>query len=279
MNRLTMLRATAVVMAVVGTVDPSITRTQHLPAPIEIRHSTSALASNELRSAAGDVQERLKKALGREVAFNSDAAPAARVTIGGKPTARDEAADVPQSTIRLDDRSGPGVRILAVNDPAPVPVGWVTGITASIEARGLAGATSTFVLEERGAEIARVERAWSSHLERTTVTLPYFQPGRACRECRCGCGRRLPGRASATTMSTSRLPRRAVVCEFSSTSRGLRGAWPSSAACSKRIRRSTSRPSCACRVGLPFARAPHRSASCRGPWTTTTPSSWVRPRI
>ncbi len=173
MNRLTMLRATAVVMAVVGTVDPSITQTQHLPAPIEIRHSTSALASNELRSAAGDVQERLKKALGREVAFNSDAAPAARVTIGGKPTARDEAADVPQSTIRLDDPSGPGVRILAVNDPAPVPVGWVTGITASIEARGLAGATSTFVLEERGAEIARVERAWSSHLERTTVTLPY----------------------------------------------------------------------------------------------------------
>jgi hypothetical protein len=169
----TILRAAAMTMVVVAIIDPSVASTRRAPVAVDLRLSERALPSDELRAAAADVRQRLERALGDDVAFDSAEHPSARVLIGeGAAIVRDD-ENVPISTVRLIAESAPNLRIISASNPGPVPIGWSAQINVTIEARGLNGSASAIVLEQDGTEIARMERKWSRDRERADVNLPY----------------------------------------------------------------------------------------------------------
>ncbi len=169
----TSLRAIAIAMALTGLVDPSWSANRDVPVAVELRVSTEPGSAR----AAEAVAERLRLALDGDVAFNSDGEPAAVVLVGnGRLLRGTEPKGATVSTVTLASVARPNVRIVSVIGPRPVPPGWKTTVTATVEARGLAGKTSVVVLEQESVELARAERTWGTDLERSDITLAYAPP-------------------------------------------------------------------------------------------------------
>lgn len=169
----TSLRAIVMAMALTGLVDPSWSANRDVPVPVDLHVSEDPASAR----AADAVAQRLRLALEDEVAFNSDREPAAVVLVGKTAfSLSTEQNGAPVSTVALTSRAEPNVRIVSVTRPRPVPPGWKALITATVEARGLAGKTSVIVLEQEGAELARAEHKWASDVERSDITLAYAPP-------------------------------------------------------------------------------------------------------
>ncbi|HET7219707.1 MAG TPA: hypothetical protein VFJ02_16740 [Vicinamibacterales bacterium] len=171
-----LLRIAAVALAALGVIDPRLQWSETVPAAVDLRivsdHDDTAGAD-----AARSAVDRLQRSVGEKVAFNTGAAPAARVLVGGVSTIDPlPIADVSVSTIAVGKPSSPNVRIVAADSPAAAPLGWSARIDATIEAVGMSGRKSVVVLEQQGVALARTEYAWRSDRERTQVEMFYAAP-------------------------------------------------------------------------------------------------------
>lgn len=169
------LRVAAFVLAAIGIIDPRLRVTERVPPAVELKilDSVGGEDSETVRRAA----EGMRQSLSGRVAFNSAETPAARV-IAGDVSALDPLppADVPVSVISVRKPSLPNVRIAAVDNPPPTPLGWSARVAARIEAAGMAGRTSTIVLEQNGVTLARTTHAWKSDREQTEIEMFYAAP-------------------------------------------------------------------------------------------------------
>jgi hypothetical protein len=125
------MRTVAIALALTGAVDPSWTRERQVPAYVQL-HVVEPI---EQLAVAASVERQLAEVLAGDVTFNADADRSAVVWIGDRVEQGSIPEDVPVSTVRMDS-AGPNVGILSVSEPAVVPAGWKTTVTAVIEARG-----------------------------------------------------------------------------------------------------------------------------------------------
>jgi len=166
----TWLRGAAIVIALVGLVDPAWTARRQAPVSVEVKGDGHSAAAEEVR-------RRLTASLSGEVTLDSDAEPAAVVLIGDAGAMKSIERDtLPISTIAIAPPIAPNARVVSADDPDPVRVGWAATFRAVVEARGLAGRTSRIVLEERTAELAHLEHRWSREFEQFDVVLRYTPP-------------------------------------------------------------------------------------------------------
>ena len=71
----------------------------------------------------------------------------------------------------------PGVRIVAAAGPAVRLPGQAVDVRVTLEARGLAGQSSTLLLEDAGIVVATARHAWKADAERWQASLQYLPPG------------------------------------------------------------------------------------------------------
>jgi hypothetical protein len=135
------------------------------------------LEMSEDDSDAVAVRRALESRLGNLVTFDSPNEPAA-IVLAGAPRVASRAGRgaVPVSVVMRRPTDVPNVRVVEASDPAPVRTGWTASIKATFEARGLAGKTTTVVLETRGAELTRMTHAWTRDVERFEASLRYTPP-------------------------------------------------------------------------------------------------------
>ena len=166
----TILRSLAVAIAVVGVIDPTWKMRSRPPVPVEVR-SSPAFAAEE-----SDVRRELDRRLGRAIALDSAAEPAAMVLVGDPRAMSSVRRDgLPVSGVATPAGT-PNVRIVAADDPDPVRIGWAATFKAVIEAAGVAGQTSAIVVEERGVTLARTTHTWSREQETYEASLRYTPP-------------------------------------------------------------------------------------------------------
>lgn len=159
-------RALAVLLAIVGAIDPVWRTTTPSPRPVELQLESGADAA--------EVRTRLEESLRGAVTFASDQAPVARVVVGAaSPSTLDR---TPTSFVSLATGTTPNTRVVAVTEPAAAMPGWRTAVTAIVEGRGVVGATSTVVLEHNGVELGRAGHQWIGSEERVSVTIPFVPP-------------------------------------------------------------------------------------------------------
>ncbi len=159
-------RAAAVLLGIAGVVDPVWQTTTVSPRAVELQVGPGGDAAA--------VEARLEQALRDEVTFSSVAPPVARVVVGQAPL---PAVDrTPTSFVSVGTGARSHTRVAAVTEPQPVMPGWRTAVTAVIEGRGVAGSTTTVVLEHGGVELGRTEHKWTSAEERASVTIPFVPP-------------------------------------------------------------------------------------------------------
>ena len=166
MNVQVLLRTAAVAMALVGAIDPSWTVQREMPRPIDV-HVTR-------NTSAAPVVAQLARLLGTEATFDGLAPAVARVAIGD--AIRTPAGPIPTSFVSLDAGSSPNVRVVSISDPQLGLVGWRTRVSAVVEGRGVAGSTSSIVLEQGGVEMARVPHAWTKGDEQAAISIPFVAP-------------------------------------------------------------------------------------------------------
>ena len=168
MSATVLLRASALVLGILGAVDPSWRVRREMPRPVDLQ-----VAAGD-RAAASAIVERLGQLLGADVTFAAASPAIARVVVGRA----DERTwtGVPTSFVTLDPATAPNVRIAAIADPRPAITGWKTSISAALAAHAMAGSASVVVLEQAGVELARAEHTWSQADERAIVSLPYVPP-------------------------------------------------------------------------------------------------------
>jgi hypothetical protein len=170
-----LLRVAAFALAVIGIIDPRMRLAERVPPAVELRVVPGG--DTEVDAAMRAVVDGLQRALSGRVAFNSGARPAARVFAGDVSTVElSSAADVPVSTIALQTPPSPNVRISAADSPSPVPFGWAARFAATIDGAGMAGRTSTVVLEQNGVTLAQATHTWRTDRERTQVEMVYAAP-------------------------------------------------------------------------------------------------------
>jgi hypothetical protein len=167
------LRAAAIVLAIVGVIDPVWSVRRDAPVPVEIREAVDGPAS----SAATAVKQELTAALDGSVTFASDREPAAVVRIGSTSSAdASVGSGAPVSVVSLKSADNRNVRVTHVTSPSSMPVGLTASIVVSLEARGVAGQTTRVVLERQGVEVASIDHKWTSDVERFDATLLYAPP-------------------------------------------------------------------------------------------------------
>lgn len=165
-----LLRTLAIAIAVIGVIDPPWTLRHRAPVPV-------LLETAEDDSDAAAVRRALESRLGSLVTFDSANEPAAIVLAGAPGVAsRADRGDVPVSVVMRRPTDVPNVRVVEASDPAPVRTGWTASIKATVEARGLAGETTTVVLETQGAELTRMTHAWTRDVERFEGSLRFTPP-------------------------------------------------------------------------------------------------------
>jgi len=167
-----LLRSAAIATAIVGTMDPSWAVQRETPRPIDVHVAGDDSPAG--RSAGAPVIAQLTRLLGREATFDGKAPAVARLVIGG--TSNVAAGSVPTSFVSLDSPALPNVSVAVIDDPRPGLVGWKTTISAIVDGRGVAGTTSSIVLEQGGVEMARVEHGWTQANERAAISIPFVPP-------------------------------------------------------------------------------------------------------
>lgn len=156
------VRASAILAAVIGAIDPDWTVVRRAPVRVELQTSSRPQA---VAAAADAVQARLARALGDTIAFDSQDDPAAVVTVGDRlpPEALEDGR--PVSVVMLASPSAPNVRVTAL-DPPSAPAGAMAQVTATVTGKRMNGTTSRIALEHHGLELGKIEHRWTRDEER-----------------------------------------------------------------------------------------------------------------
>ena len=168
-----LVRVVAIVLAAIGVVDPRLQRAERVPPAVDLH--VASHGGDEAVQAARAIASQVERSLAGRVAFNGGAAPAARVVVGDVTTIDPSATDVPVSSIALRHPQPPNVAIIAAGSPPAVPRGWSARVVATVEGVGMAGRTTTLVLEQNGVILAQATHAWRKERERTQLEL-FFPP-------------------------------------------------------------------------------------------------------
>jgi hypothetical protein len=167
MTLATVLRTIAVALVLAGVVDPTWTAQRQTPVPVDL------LVTSDGQPSADAIRQRLARDLDKRVEFDGAAAPKAVVVVGTSASAQAlPADDVPVSTVVVQ-RPTRAVTILATSDPARVPIGLTTTLSATLRGKGLKGTTSRIALEWDGIELTGVDHLWTTDDERFDARLPY----------------------------------------------------------------------------------------------------------
>jgi hypothetical protein len=181
------LRWGAVAVAVLGVVDPTLTRagrtrprvsvtiqsgpSMNLPAPggSESRHAAARRALAALQRHLGSEFELVEGA---------DSTAAAAIVIGDRYPDGPTPASQPTSTVTVAAAIDRNVRIVSVDAPRAVPPETTIRIGVDVEALNLRGASSTIVVRAADAEVARALHAWTTDRERWRAVLDVAPVGR-----------------------------------------------------------------------------------------------------
>lgn len=160
---MTILRAIAILIALAGVIDPAMSLSRPIPTPVALHLDRSDPES-------ADVEKRLRAAMKGRIHLVGGREAEAHVVLGA---ARAEASVFSEPVSRVRGSEEPGVAIIAAPSAVQAPVDSAENIGVTIQARGLAGQSSTVVLEDGHVELARAEHRWSGD-ETATVKLPYL---------------------------------------------------------------------------------------------------------
>ena len=160
---MTTLRVVAILIALGAVVDPAISLSRAIPAPVRVHVDRSD-------PDAADAEARLRAAAKDRLEFVGHGDAEAHVVIGGTRPG-DLAFSKPVSFVTMQDE--PGTGIVGAPSAVHVPVNGNANIAVAIRARGLAGQSSVVVLEDGPVELARTEHRWSGD-ETATIQLPYL---------------------------------------------------------------------------------------------------------
>ncbi len=163
-----LFRALAIVIAMAGVFDPEmvVSRPEPVPVDFQTQPSTSAQA----------VRDRIVHALGNIVEVNTGKPAKAVVVVGQPADLVAPETGVPASIVSLVPSNARNVRLLAASVPESLLVNQELIVTATYQAVGMSGESSTFTLEQNGVEVASAEHRWTTGRERYTVTLRYAPP-------------------------------------------------------------------------------------------------------
>lgn len=168
-------RTVAILIAVLGVLDPPVERSR--PRPAAVRFELAVSPGADARQRAQAVRDRLARELRDLVVTSSTRDPDAIVVVGDDlpeslPTGR-----VPISTVSLATAAAPNVRIVRVGDPPPAALRQSIPIDAEFEAIGMSGVTSVFTVSDGGAVVARTEHRWTTDRERHRPRFAYAPAG------------------------------------------------------------------------------------------------------
>ena len=162
----TALRATAVMIAAAGVIDPPLTVRRSVPVPIEIR--LPAPGDPDFDRAA-NVRRDLLARLGSLVTVNAGEDPHTIVAIGNA------SARTPAGTqviaISLPHRS-PSVQVLSATALTGTD-GQRMGVIARLAAKGMRGRKTTLQLMSGSALVGRTEHSWTDDDEVVETRIPY----------------------------------------------------------------------------------------------------------
>ena len=193
-----LLRAVAIVIAILGLVDPVMT----LPwrdSPVvtvaivdPVADEMSPLPQGALSSRDADaLKARVIAALGDEFDVRegaiADAAAVVLIGDGRSPSPSSAIASLPSShavAAVVPSPAATSARIVRIDAPKRVHISELAPVTVQIEARGLAGRTSTIVAHAAGLEVARATHKWAANnagVEQAAINLaiPSLQTGPA----------------------------------------------------------------------------------------------------
>lgn len=184
------LRAVAIVIALLGLVDPAISLPWKARPVIDVQVAASADAEGargeELSALAARVRARLAREFAVREVNSASASSAASggssaadspasgfVLIGGDAYPEDLSlpADIPLVAIRPSVKAATGVRILHVTAPSTLHLASQLHVTMSLAARGQRGQSSAIILRADDLELARATHAWTQDDETATVAL------------------------------------------------------------------------------------------------------------
>jgi hypothetical protein len=182
-----LLRWSAVVIAVLGFVDPAITLADRTRPRVSVMVQSGPsmdlpTAEDESRHAAA---ARVLAALQRdlesqfELVEGSDRTAAAAIVIGDRYPEEPLAVAQPTSTVSVATPISPNVRIVDVEVPRAVPSGTAVRLGVEIEAVGVRGLVSSVVARAADAELARASHPWTADRERWRAVLDVAPLGRA----------------------------------------------------------------------------------------------------
>ena len=181
MNTLTALRAAAFVMAGIAVVDPSSNFERREPAAVEI---LSASGSPTVGSTdVARLRDRLTREASGGVVFDSSRKPSAAVMMGSHVDVDSIPSGLPVSTVGRDS-SGANLAVIEMKTPAVLRAGWSTEVRVIVNARGMAGKTTTVALQEGGLELASARHAWTRANETVELPMVYIPSAAGSRELR-----------------------------------------------------------------------------------------------
>jgi hypothetical protein len=161
------LRAAAIVIAVLALFDPAFAVKKAAPLPVEV---LLPAGSDPEYAAAAEKARQIADSLGDRITTGSAESPRARVSLGGALP-----PDLSLPIIALPPDSAAGVTITAAA-AAPTVAGQAVEIAAVLRGQDLSGRTSTISLMDRGVAVARTQHTWTSDRSDHHVQLSYAAP-------------------------------------------------------------------------------------------------------
>lgn len=162
------LRATAVVIALLALIDPARAVKVTEPVPVDLLLPATSDPGYE---AAVAIRRQLEDDLSGLIAARSPEPPRARLSIGGALP-----PDLSVPLIAFAPEPQPGVTITAARAAEPIIEGQAIQVTAVLRGDGLNGRTSAISLVDRGVAVARAEHTWTTDQGEPEVTLTYAAP-------------------------------------------------------------------------------------------------------
>lgn len=161
------LRAAAIVIALLALLDPAFAVKKAAPLPVEVLIPS---ASDPAYAAAAEDARRIADGLGDRTTTTSAEPPLARLSLGGALP-----PDLSLPTIAFLSEPAFGVMIAAA-EVSPTVQGQPIEVTAVLRGNGVAGQTSTISLMDRGVEVSRAEHTWTAETNSAQVRLSYAAP-------------------------------------------------------------------------------------------------------
>lgn len=167
MSVTSVLRGAAALLGLIALAEPSWSVDRRARLPVEIR-----AADPSWDGLAADIRRRLGNL--DAIHVDSAAEPRAVVIVGDTVSPGAVTPSVPVSLVLRT--SGRNVRVRELTtDPVLIP-GWTSPVHAFIEAVGMAGTTSTIVLEGHGVQLQQLEHRWTTEREIFNARFDYVPP-------------------------------------------------------------------------------------------------------